>query len=76
MLDALDARRGKEARIHKAALATPAPEQARAVEQLRRIGVNLNQALRRGDVPDAMLLREVLAAVDSVRASFGYWTRT
>lgn len=75
MLDALDARRGQEARMHQAALATPEPEQARAVEQLRRVGVNLNQALRNGAAVDDVLVREVLASVDEVRASFGDRTR-
>jgi hypothetical protein len=75
MLDALDARRGQEARMHEAALATPQPERARAIEQLRRVGVNLNQSLRTGRAVDAILLREVLAALEEIRFSFGDRTK-
>lgn len=75
MLDALDARRGQEARMHEAALATPQPERARAIEQLRRVGVNLNQTLRKGRAVEDALLREVLAALDEIRFSFGDRTK-
>lgn len=76
VLDALDARRDEVSRMHLAALASPQPELATAVEQLRRVGQNLNQALRAangGDLSglDAGLLRQVLGAVDNVRASLG-----
>lgn len=71
MLDALDARRGQEARMHEAALATPQPERARAIEQLRRVGVNLNQMLRTGRAVEDVLLCEVRAALDEIRISFG-----
>ena len=71
MLDALDSRRGRTSRMHQVARSAPAPDQARAVEQLRRVGVNLNQVLRGGKAVDDSLLREVLAAVDDLRASLG-----
>lgn len=76
MLDALDARRGRVEQMHQASLATPQPELATAVVQLRRVGVNLNQALRSSSAVDDVLLREVLAAVDGVRASLGDRTQT
>jgi hypothetical protein len=76
VLDALDARRDEVSRMHLAALASPQPELATAVEQLRRVGRNLNQALRAangGDLSglDDGLLRQVQSAVDDVRASLG-----
>ncbi|MCH6472099.1 plasmid mobilization protein [Sinomonas terrae] len=76
VLDALDARRDEVSRMHLAAPASPQPELATAVEQLRRVGRNLNQALRAvngGDLSglDDGLLRQVRAAVDAVRASLG-----
>jgi len=71
MLDALDARGTREAVIQQNANETPDPELARAIEQLRRVGVNLNQVLRGGKAVDDSLLREVLAAVDDLRASLG-----
>ncbi|MCG2621769.1 hypothetical protein LVY72_07535 [Arthrobacter sp. I2-34] len=76
VLDALDARRDEISRMHLAALAAPQPELATAVEQLRKVGQNLNQALRvvhSGDVSalDEDLLRQVQVAVDDVRASLG-----
>lgn len=71
LLDALDARRGEIERMHAVAVDAPVPELARAVDQLRRVGVNLNQALRRGDVVDDELLGTVLDAVTEVRASLG-----
>lgn len=76
ILDALDARRDEISRMHLAALASPQPEFATAVEQLRKVGQNLNQALRAvhsGDVSalDDDLLRQVQVAVDDVRASLG-----
>ncbi|XBH22250.1 hypothetical protein V5R04_03210 [Jonesiaceae bacterium BS-20] len=78
MLDALDARSAKVESLEACAgekgvaLTILAP----AVDQLRRVGVNLNQALRRGAAVDDGLLREVMAAVDDVRASLGDRTRT
>jgi len=75
MLDALDTRRGQEARMHQAALAAPQPERARAVEQLRRVGVNLNQTLRTGRAVEDELLYQVLAALDEIRISFGDRTK-
>lgn len=53
---------------------TPAPgspDLARAVEQLRRVGVNLNQALRRGSVVDDARVRDLARAVDELRRSLG-----
>ena len=47
-----------------------------AVEQLRRVGVNLSQALRKGAAVNDSLLHEVMVAVDEVRASLGDRTRT
>ena len=61
--------------MHQAAQARPDPELARAVEQLRRIGVNLNQALRSHSAIDEELLVKVQASVDDVRASLGDRTR-
>lgn len=70
--DALDARSHEvEVLAAQAAVPKPSPEFARAVEQFRRVGVNLNQALRAGKVVNDELLRDVLAAVNGVRASFG-----
>lgn len=47
------------------------PDLARAVEQLRRVGVNLNQALRRGSVVDAARVQALARAVDELRARLG-----
>ena len=70
--DALDARsHAVEALAAHAAVPMPSPEKARAVEQLRRVGVNLNQVVRAGTAVSDELLREVLAAVAEVRALFG-----
>lgn len=76
LLDSLDARRDQISRMHLAALAAPSPELATAVDQLRKVGQNLNQALRAvhsGDVSalDDGLLRQVQGAVDNVRESLG-----
>ncbi|MFV0633467.1 plasmid mobilization protein [Demequina sp.] len=78
VLDALDARRGHMARMEAAESASivPRPELARAVEQLRRVGVNLNQALRSGAALEDDLLREVASAVVEVRAQLGDGTST
>ena len=70
--DALDARsHAVEALAAYAAVPMPSPEKARAVEQMRRAGVNLNQALRTGAAVTDELLRDVLAAHDDLRAAFG-----
>lgn len=70
--DALDARSHEvEVLAAQAAVPRPSPERARAVEQMRRVGVNLNQALRAGAAVTDELLRDVLAAVDDMRAAFG-----
>lgn len=58
----------------EAAAQAAAPESAQtaqAVEQLRRLGVNLNQALRRGSVIDPERVRDLARAVDDLRASLG-----
>jgi hypothetical protein len=70
--DALDERRHEvEALAAHAAVPRPAPERARAVEQVRRVGVNLNQVVRAGTAVSDELLREVLAALADVRVLFG-----
>ena len=58
----------------EAATQAAAPESAQtaqAIEQLRREGVNLNQALRRGSVIDPERVRDLVRAVDDLRASLG-----
>ena len=77
MLDALDSRSAKVATLESCASEKrEAPTAlAPAVEQLRCVGVNLNQVLRKGTAIDSDLLREVLCAVDEVRASLGDRTR-
>jgi len=70
--DALDARsHEEEALAAQAAVPRPSPERARAVEQVRRVGVNLNQVVRAGTAVSDELLREVLAALAEVRVLFG-----
>lgn len=75
MFDALDARNDFVASITTAATTAPDPALAGAVEQLRRVGVNLNTTLRKGQTVDAGLLRTVSDAVSEVRASLGDRTR-
>ncbi|MGO2658627.1 MAG: plasmid mobilization protein [Mycetocola reblochoni] len=70
MLDALDPRLGRVEKLSRLP-AAPQPELARAVEQLRRVGVNLNQVKRAGSAVDDDLLLKVLGVVDEVRASLG-----
>ena len=53
------------------ATAPESAQTAQAVEQLRRLGVNLNQALRRGSVIDPERVRDLARAVDDLRASLG-----
>lgn len=70
--DALDARsHEEEALAAQAAVPRPSPERAGAVEQVRRVGVNLNQVVRAGTAVSDELLREVLAALADVRVLFG-----
>lgn len=70
--DALDARSHEEEALSaQAAVPRPSPERARAVEQVRRVGVNLNQVVRAGTAVSDELLREVLAALADVRVLFG-----
>ncbi len=72
MLDALDARRRRVEQLETlAGTRPPGPGLGSAVEQLRRVGVNLNQVLRRGTAVDDGVLREVLDAVTALRASLG-----
>ena len=49
----------------------PSPELARTVEQVRCVGVNLNQVVRAGTATNEEVLRDVLAAVADVRALLG-----
>ncbi|MDO4791491.1 MAG: hypothetical protein Q3999_03290 [Buchananella hordeovulneris] len=51
--------------------ASGSPDIGRAVEQLRRVGVNLNQALRRGSVVDAARVQDLARAVDDLRRQLG-----
>ena len=53
------------------ATAPESAQTAQAIEQLRREGVNLNQALRRGSVIDPERVRGLARAVDDLRASLG-----
>ncbi|MBK0332051.1 hypothetical protein I8D64_11640 [Brachybacterium sp. MASK1Z-5] len=76
LLDALDQRRDTVAALESVAGSAPDPYLAAAVEQLRRTGVNLNQALRRGAAVDDDLVREVKTSVDGVRAALGDRTAT
>lgn len=70
--DALDERRQEvEVLVAAATVPRPHPELARAVEQVRRVGVNLNQTRRDGSAVDSDLLHDVLAAVDDVRSALG-----
>lgn len=71
ILDALDSRRDGLGHLEVAAASTPSPELGQAVEQVRRIGINLNQAVRRGGALDDDLLREVMESMDAVRAQLG-----
>lgn len=77
MLDALDARSEKVVRLESSAVSVGVSETVGpAVEQLRRVGVNLNQALRNGAAVDGDLLRAVMGAVNELRAALGDRTRT
>ncbi|ALD74756.1 hypothetical protein AN946_06455 [Trueperella pyogenes] len=70
--DALDSRRHEvEVLAAQAGMTRPRPELAKAVEQVRRIGVNLNQVVRAGTAVDEDILRDVLDAVREVRALLG-----
>lgn len=74
-LDALDPRLGRLEKLSRLP-AAPQPELASAVEQLRRVGVNLNQVKRAGLAVDNDLLLKVLSEVAEVRASLGDRTAT
>lgn len=71
ILDALDSRRNGLGQMEAVATSAPSPELGQAVEQVRRVGVNLNQAVRRGGALDDDLLREVMDSMDAVRAQLG-----
>ncbi|GEE02255.1 hypothetical protein nbrc107696_27010 [Gordonia spumicola] len=82
--DALDARRAEVAALHGSAATRPDPQRATAVEQLRRVGVNLNQLVRAinadGELTDHVedlldAVEAVRPALNGVRAEFGDRTR-
>ena len=50
---------------------TSSAQTAQAIEQLRRLRVNLNQALKRGLVIDPKQVQDFARAVDDLRASLG-----
>lgn len=53
------------------ATAPESAQTAQAIEQLRRLRVNLNQALKRGLVIDPKQVQDFARAVDDLRASLG-----
>lgn len=72
LLDELDARHDNVDAIIRARSVMPVrPELAQAVEQVRRVGVNLNQVIRKGLPVDDALLREVMTALRDVREMLG-----
>lgn len=71
ILDSLDKRSTLEEALQTTAREAPNVELADAVEQLRRVGVNLNQALRKGQAIDTSLLHAVLTSVSAVRSRLG-----
>lgn len=80
LLDELDTRRDNVTELESEASWRPTPQLAQVVDQLRRVGVNLNQEVRRhhsgeGSGPDTTLLHDVLGAVNELRALFGDRTR-
>jgi len=75
LLDALDRRGKRVTQLEQSVGPSVVPEIANAVEQLRRVGVNLNQALRRGAAVDKFLLCQIQGAVDEVRGQLGDETR-
>ena len=50
---------------------TSSTQTAQAIEQLRRLRVNLSQALKRGLVIDPKQVQDFARAVDDLRASLG-----
>ena len=50
---------------------TSSAQAAQAIEQLRRLKVNLNQALKRGLVIDPKQVQDLARSVDDLRASLG-----
>lgn len=71
-LDELDARHDNVASIIRAREHfEPRPELAQAVEQVRRVGVNLNQAVRKNLTVDDDLLNAVLDTLRDVRETLG-----
>lgn len=71
MLDALDVRRDHVQRLHTGAASAPDADVASAVQQLRRVGINLNQALRRDLCVEDALVRDVAHSVSALRAQLG-----
>lgn len=72
LLDALDSRRDRIGSIEVAgSMQSPSPELAKAVEQLRRVGVNLNQVVRQKLPVDEPMLAAVIAEVTALRAELG-----
>lgn len=72
VLDNLDARADYVRGLEEAMAEVPVPDPvvARLVEQLRRVGVNLNQALRRGLVEEDVVV-PVRDTVEELRAVVG-----
>lgn len=81
VLDALDSRRDEVARLHRVAAKQPDPQVAEAINQVRRVGVLLNQELRHRNkekLTDALsdeLLEDALFVVDDLRIALGDRTR-
>jgi len=50
---------------------TSSTQTAQAIEQLRRLKVNLNQALKRGLVIDPKQVQDLARSIDDLRASLG-----
>lgn len=72
VLDALDSRRDRVGDLEAAAaVPAPLPEVAEAVEQLRRVGVLLNQERRHQRRFEDDLLGETITRVDELRARLG-----
>lgn len=64
MRNALDSRHHEvEALATQAAMPRPPPKLARAVEQIRRVRVNLNRVVRAGSAVDEDILRGAVAEV-------------
>ena len=81
VLDALDSRRDEVGRLHRVAARKPDPQVAAAVEQVRRVGVLLNQELRHRnkekttDPVSDELIEDALFVVDDLRIALGDRTK-